>query len=57
MVTNRLKQDFLQNGADFPKCSDAIPLCSLSVPYPLWTGFVRRKLFHNGTAHLSFEET
>lgn len=52
MVGDWLKRDFLQNGADFPKCSDAVPLCSFSPPYPLWTGFIRRKLFHNFAQHI-----
>lgn len=42
-----IKTRFLQNGADFPKCSDTVPLCSFSPPYPLWTGFIGSKLFQN----------
>lgn len=42
-----IKTRFLQNGADFPKCSYAVPLCSFSPPYPLWIGFIGSKLFQN----------
>ena len=52
MVIDWLKQDFLQNGVDFPKCSDAVPLCSPSLPYPIRAGFMRRKLFRNSTQHM-----